>query len=39
MMRSVDGVSSHSGLISSETLFEKRGGCFDQLQERGIWLA
>ena len=26
MMRSVNAVSSHSGLISSETLCEKRGG-------------
>ena len=26
MMRSGNAVSSHSGLISSETLYEKRGG-------------
>ena len=36
MMRSVNAVSSHSGLISSETSHEKTGGYSGQLQERGI---
>ena len=40
-MRSGNAVSSHSGLISFETVYEKRGGliCFGWLREREIWLA